>query len=56
MKPSRSAQVDSRHDFRSEEDERDFWAKNDSTAFIDWQTAQRRRLPNLKPNGKNASA
>lgn len=35
--------------FRSEEEERSFWAKNDSTAFIDWDTAQKRRFPKLKP-------
>jgi hypothetical protein len=28
------------HKFRSEEDEREFWAKNDSTEIIDWQLAQ----------------
>src|SRR5580704_7173381 len=36
-------------EFRSEEEERTFWAKHDSTEFIDWQAAQRRRFPNLKP-------
>jgi hypothetical protein len=32
-------------EFRSEEDERNFWAKHDSTGFIDWQAAQRRPVP-----------
>ena len=36
--------------FDSEEDERKFWAENDSTELIDWQTAQRRQFPNLKPS------
>jgi predicted DNA binding CopG/RHH family protein len=35
--------------FRTEEDERNFWASHDSTEFIDWQAAQKRRFPNLKP-------
>jgi predicted DNA binding CopG/RHH family protein len=42
-------------DFRSEEDERNFWAKHDSTRFIDWQAAQRRRFPNLKPSLRTIS-
>ncbi len=36
--------------FRSEEDEQEFWAKQDSTAIVDWQSARRRRFPNLKPS------
>ena len=27
-------------EFRSEEEERSFWAGHDSTEFIDWQAAQ----------------
>ena len=42
-------------EFRSEEDERSFWAKHDSTEFIDWQAAQRRRFPNLKPSLRTIS-
>ena len=42
-------------EFRSEEDERNFWAKHDSTRFIDWQAAQRRRFPNLKPSLRTIS-
>ena len=41
--------------FRTEEDERNFWAAHDSTEFIDWQTAQRRRFPNLKPSLRTIS-
>ena len=40
---------------RSEEDEQEFWAKHDSTAFVDWQSAQRRRFPNLKPSLRTIS-
>ena len=36
--------------FASEDEERKFWAKHDSTDFVDWQTAQRVKLPNLKPS------
>ena len=42
-------------EFRSQEDERTFWAKHDSTEFIDWQSAQRRRFPNLKPSLRTIS-
>jgi predicted DNA binding CopG/RHH family protein len=42
-------------EFSSEEDERSFWAKHDSTEFIDWQAAQRRRFPNLKPSLRTIS-
>jgi len=36
-------------EFRSDESERVFWTENDSTQFVEWQAAQRRRFPNLKP-------
>ena len=42
-------------EFRSEDDERGFWAKHDSTQFVDWQAAQRRRFPNLKPSLRTIS-
>ncbi len=42
-------------EFRSEEDERAFWAQHDSTEFIDWQAAKARRLPNLKPSLRTIS-
>lgn len=42
-------------EFSSEEDEREFWAKQDSTEFIDWQAAQRRRFPNLRPTLRTIS-
>jgi predicted DNA binding CopG/RHH family protein len=37
-------------DFSSEQQERDFWARQDSTQFIDWSAAAKRRFPNLKPS------
>ncbi|MFN0168003.1 MAG: BrnA antitoxin family protein [Bryobacteraceae bacterium] len=42
-------------EFRNEEDERDFWAKQDSTRFFDWRSAERRRFPNLKPSLRTIS-
>lgn len=41
--------------FHSEEDERKFWAKNDSTEFIDWQSAYKRKFPKLKPSLRTIS-
>ena len=41
--------------FRSENKERSFWAKRDSTDFIDWRKAKRVVLPNLKPSVKTIS-
>jgi predicted DNA binding CopG/RHH family protein len=42
-------------EFRSEDEERKFWASHDSTEFIDWQSAQRRKFPNLKPTLRTIS-
>lgn len=42
-------------EFRSEDAEREFWAKHDSTAFIDWSSARRRKFPNLKPTLRTIS-
>jgi predicted DNA binding CopG/RHH family protein len=41
--------------FRSEEEERKFWGKNDSTEFIDWESSRKRRFPNLKPSLRTIS-
>ena len=35
--------------------EREFWAANDSTDFIDWQTAESVVLPKLKPTTRTIS-
>jgi len=42
-------------EFRSEEEEREFWAKHDSTEFIDWQAAGRHKFPNLRPSLRTIS-
>lgn len=41
--------------FESEEQERSFWAKHDSTDFVDWTVAQRRAVPNLRPTLRTIS-
>ena len=39
----------------SEDQERDYWAKQDSTVYLDWTNAKRVALPNLKPSLKTIS-
>ena len=41
--------------FTSEEKEREFWAKEDSTEYVDWEKARRVVLPKLKPSLKTIS-
>ena len=41
--------------FTSEEKERRFWAKEDSTEYEDWEKAKRVVLPKLKPSLKTIS-
>lgn len=41
--------------FKSEDDEREFWAAHDSTEYVDWKKAKRVVLPNLKPSVKTIS-
>lgn len=42
-------------EFRSEDEEREFWATHDSAAYIDWSHAKRRKFPNLKPSLRTIS-
>jgi predicted DNA binding CopG/RHH family protein len=42
-------------EFRSEQEERQFWSTHDSTTLIDWKSAERRRFPNLKPSLRTIS-
>ena len=42
-------------EFRSEDEEREFWAGHDSTAYIDWGAGERRKFPNLKPTLRTIS-
>ncbi len=41
--------------FKSEDEERAFWTKNDSMDYLDWKQAQRAIFPNLKPTLKSIS-
>ncbi len=41
--------------FKSEDQERDFWSNQDSTAYLEWGKAKRLSFPNLKPSTKTIS-
>jgi predicted DNA binding CopG/RHH family protein len=41
--------------FDTEDQEREFWSKSDSTEYIDWAKAEKTILPNLKPSTKKIS-
>ena len=41
--------------FKTEDEERTFWATHDSTEFIDWSGAKPTVFPNLKPSTKTIS-
>ena len=41
--------------FKSEAEERRFWATHDSTEYLDWSKAKRVLFPNPKPSLKLAS-
>jgi predicted DNA binding CopG/RHH family protein len=41
--------------FKTEEEEREFWAVNDSSDYVDWIKAKRTVFPNLKPSTKTIS-
>lgn len=41
--------------FKSEDEEREFWAARDSSEYIDWKKAKRVILPEIKPSLKTIS-
>ena len=41
--------------FNNETEEREFWAENDSTDFVDWEKAESVVLPKLKPTTRTIS-
>jgi predicted DNA binding CopG/RHH family protein len=41
--------------FKTEDEERDFWANTDSSDYIEWSKARRVLLPNIKPSVKTIS-
>ncbi len=42
-------------EFKNEDAERKFWATADSTEYVDWQSAKRKNLVQLKPSLKTIS-
>jgi predicted DNA binding CopG/RHH family protein len=41
--------------FKSVREERSFWAKRDSSDFVDWSKARRAKFPDLKPSTRTIS-
>jgi predicted DNA binding CopG/RHH family protein len=41
--------------FKTEDEEREFWATNDSTDYFDWSRAEFVIFPNLKPTTRTIS-
>ena len=41
--------------FKTENEEREFWTKHDSTDYIDWSKAKPAVFPNLKPSTQTIS-
>jgi predicted DNA binding CopG/RHH family protein len=41
--------------FKSEAEERAFWESSDTAGHVDWNKAERLRLPNLKPSSTSIS-
>ena len=41
--------------FNNEDEEREYWANQDSSEILDWKQAQRAIFPNLKPTLKSIS-
>jgi len=42
-------------EFKSEDEEREFWAEHDSADYLDWSKAERAIFPKLKPSTKTIS-
>lgn len=42
-------------EFKTEDDERRFWATADSTAYVEWPSGKRKKLINLKPSLRTIS-
>lgn len=41
--------------FKNEDQERDFWAKADTSEYFDWSKAEEAIFPNLKPSTETIS-
>lgn len=42
-------------EFRNEEEERNFWSREDSTRYVDWTKAKPRKFVQLKPTLRTIS-
>mgnify|MGYP000283004929 FL=1 len=42
-------------EFKTEEEEREFWATHDSADYVDWENAEKTIFPQLKPATKTIS-
>ena len=42
-------------EFKSEDEEREFWAEHDSAEYVDWSKSELAVLPNLRPSTKTIS-
>ncbi len=42
-------------EFKSEDEEREFWDSHDSTDYVNWSQAGRAIFPNLKPSTRSIS-
>ena len=42
-------------EFKTEDEERDFWSTHDSSEYIDWDKADKAIFPDLKPSTKTIS-
>ncbi len=54
-KPLQEPRVKTVPKFRSEEEEREFWATHDSADYVDWSKARAAVFPNLKPSTETIS-
>jgi len=41
--------------FKTEDEEREFWAVHDASDFVDWKKAKAAKFPHLKPSLKTIS-
>lgn len=41
--------------FKTEDEERKFWEKNDTTSFVDWSNAKNVILPNIQKTTRSVS-
>lgn len=42
-------------EFKTEKEEREFWSKNDSSEYINWEKSKSVSFPKLKPSTKTIS-